>query len=72
MSLKDWPALRYEHATGDVLTSCSALEARLRDTAGALRELTECHADGGYVQPDADVLDHACKILARLKEEGLT
>ena len=47
-------------------------ERRLRQQrdalAAALRELIACHAEGGFVQPDAAVLTAALAALAALKE----
>ena len=38
---KNWPEVRYTHATGEVMISASALEARLRTAVKALRLATE-------------------------------
>lgn len=82
---KNWPEVRYTHTTGNVLISAEALEARLRDTAGALKERQDtidwifaCFPSVAEIPTMEQIRSMgrggtiAREILARLKEEGLT
>lgn len=58
------------YGAGDEVKANARLVAASPDLLEALRDLAACHAEGGYVQPDDDVLTAARAAIAKATGKG--